>query len=122
MTGTTDAKPGKWVRRVPLTDVLEAVWGSELDTPSSIRKLARLDPQLQRKVAGHLREGNEIAARVTLTAALAHAPPHRYRSMSKQVRNEVQRLTKAWDEASDEAQLRFVRRLAKRGVRLEDLV
>lgn len=124
VTMETDAKPAKRVPRVVLTDVLEIVWGTSLDTPANIRKLARLAPDIQRKVAGHLREGNDIAARVTLTTAPAPAPTTRYGhgSMSKQVRSQLQRLTKGWDEASEEAQVRFARLLAKRGVRLEDLV
>jgi hypothetical protein len=125
MTVTTehDAKSAKRVRRVPLTDVLEAVWGTELDTPPNIRKLARLEPDVQRKVAGHLREGNAIAARVTLTTTSApvSSTPYGHTSMTKQVRREMQRLTKGWDEASEEAQIRFLRRLAKRGVKLSEI-
>lgn len=123
VTTEQDAKSAKRVRRVALTDVLEAVWGTELDTPANIRKLAKLEPDVQRKVAGHLREGNAIAARVTLTVTSAPVSPtpYGYSSMTKQVRNEVERLTRGWDDASEEAQIRFVRRLAKRGVKLAEI-
>lgn len=106
-----------------LPEALEAVAGTELDTGKNLDKLAKLEAGVQAKIAGHLRAGNVIAARVTLNTADPPRPEGDNvvvlpKAMTKETKAEIARLQKAWDGAAEETQVRFLRRLEKRGVKV----
>lgn len=98
-----------------IPEALVVVIGTELDTDNHRNRLARLDAETQRRIAQHLRGGNVIAARVTLTTAKPSAARPSLRTMSRQVRRELDRIDDGWMAAGDDARERFLLRLAKRG-------
>lgn len=126
MSMTTESETEKKKSGRPksaLTLALEALKGTELDGVGSRRKLGTLSPEDQKRITEDLLAGNMIGARVRLktTDRPVQEGELRYHtnSMNKAVRAEIQRLTAAWDNASEETKHRFVRRLAKRRVPAE---
>jgi hypothetical protein len=101
-----------------LVAALEALAGTELDNRGNRIRLGRLTEEDQRRIAEDLRAGNLIGARVRLRTPAPPKDPEApvFAPMNRQTMSQLERITKAWDDASEEARIRFVRRLRRRRV------
>lgn len=96
-------------------DVLETVSGTDLGRGKCLNAIMRMEPEHQWRLCDHIRAGRLIEAQQMVNVALQAKVVQLPGNCTKEVRNQLARLTNAWDLASDDARKRFARKLEKRG-------
>lgn len=96
-------------------DVLEMIVGTDFDRGKSLNAIARMMPGDQQALCDYIRTGQLIEARQMVDAAQSLKVVQLPGNCTKEVRNQLARLTNAWALASDDARKRFAAKLDKRG-------
>lgn len=111
-----------------LPHLMDLLTGTDFDRLKSLNAIMRMMPEQQEVLAEHLRAKRMHDVAVMVNNAQFLKVVQLPGNCTKEVRNQMVRLEKAWGLASDEARKRWARKLDKRGdwkkygIKLEDII